>query len=165
MLPLNRENTRTIDRFGGTVLHSTRTNPSKMKELPDALKSCTFPMTDDDLGRQLAGAQESGSAGNRYLIAIGGDDTLSYAARLDQFGVKRDRDSEDHGQRRPATPNIASGFRRRSRAPRRPSGGNGPRSGRMNASGFFGFSDATPGSPRSTRRTSPPSAAAFRNTK
>src|SRR5580698_7044808 len=44
---LNRENTRTIDRFGGTVLHSTRTNPAKMKELPDALKSCTFPKTDD----------------------------------------------------------------------------------------------------------------------
>ena len=35
--PLNRENTRTIDRYGGTVLHSTRTNPSKMKTLPPIL--------------------------------------------------------------------------------------------------------------------------------
>ena len=30
ILPLTRENTRTIDRYGGTVLHSSRTNPSKM---------------------------------------------------------------------------------------------------------------------------------------
>ena len=34
ILPLNRENTRTIDRTGGTYLHSSRTNPSKMKKLP-----------------------------------------------------------------------------------------------------------------------------------
>jgi len=34
VLPLNRENTRTIDRTGGTWLHSSRTNPSKMKKLP-----------------------------------------------------------------------------------------------------------------------------------
>ena len=34
VLPLNRENTRTIDRTGGTYLHSSRTNPSKMKKLP-----------------------------------------------------------------------------------------------------------------------------------
>ncbi len=31
ILPLNRENTRTIDRTGGTYLHSSRTNPAKMK--------------------------------------------------------------------------------------------------------------------------------------
>ena len=34
ILPLNRENTRTIDRTGGTFLHSSRTNPTKMKNLP-----------------------------------------------------------------------------------------------------------------------------------
>jgi len=33
ILPLNRENTRTIDRTGGTYLHSSRTNPSKMSKL------------------------------------------------------------------------------------------------------------------------------------
>ena len=37
VLPLNRENTRTIDRTGGTYLHSSRTNPSKMKKLPPVL--------------------------------------------------------------------------------------------------------------------------------
>src|SRR6266853_720621 len=40
--PLNRDNTRTIDRTGGTYLHSSRTNPSKMKKLPDVLQGQTF---------------------------------------------------------------------------------------------------------------------------
>src|SRR5216684_3469113 len=44
ILPLNRENTRTIDRTGGTYLHSSRTNPSKMKTLPPLLEGQTFPM-------------------------------------------------------------------------------------------------------------------------
>src|ERR1700685_3824640 len=39
ILPLNRENTRTIDRFGGTYLHTSRTNPSKMKSVPEFLNA------------------------------------------------------------------------------------------------------------------------------
>src|SRR4026208_856585 len=46
IFPLNRENTRTIDRTGGTYLHSSRTNPSKMKKLPPALEGQTFPKSD-----------------------------------------------------------------------------------------------------------------------
>ena len=42
ILPLNRENTRTIDRTGGTFLHSSRTNPTKMKNLPPALQGQKF---------------------------------------------------------------------------------------------------------------------------
>src|SRR4051794_35868348 len=42
VLPLNRENTRTIDRTGGTYLHSSRTNPSKMKKLPPVLEGQDF---------------------------------------------------------------------------------------------------------------------------
>src|SRR5215813_9528400 len=84
--PLSRENTRTIDRFGGTVLHSTRTNPSKMKVLPDALKGATFPKTGDtyDVSSQVLKNLEGLKIDT--LIAIGGDDTLSYAAKLHQFG-------------------------------------------------------------------------------
>src|SRR5215475_7659066 len=37
LMPLDRENTRTIDRRGGTVLHTSRTNPSKIQELPEHL--------------------------------------------------------------------------------------------------------------------------------
>src|SRR5438132_1722989 len=40
--PLNRENTRRIDRTGGTALHSSRTNPSKMKKLPPVLEGQGF---------------------------------------------------------------------------------------------------------------------------
>src|SRR6516162_2065476 len=43
IMTLDRENTRTIDRRGGTVLHSSRTNPSKMSKLPDHLASKDFP--------------------------------------------------------------------------------------------------------------------------
>ena len=42
VMPLDRENTRTIDRCGGTVLHSSRTNPAKMTKLPDHLADKDF---------------------------------------------------------------------------------------------------------------------------
>src|SRR5580693_5019401 len=45
VIPLNRENTRTIDRRGGTVLHSSRTNPSKMTKLPPHLAGKDFPVS------------------------------------------------------------------------------------------------------------------------
>ena len=96
VLPLTRENTRTIDRYGGTVLHSSRTNPSKMPELPEFLKGQDFPSkqltksgktsTVYDLSTQVLGNLEK--LGLDSLIAIGGDDTLSYAAKLHALGVK-----------------------------------------------------------------------------
>ena len=96
VLPLSRENTRTIDRTGGTFLHSSRTNPSKMKSIPEFLKGQEFPsnqVTKDgvasnvyDLSKQVLKNLET--LGLDYLIAIGGDDTLSYAARLDKLGFK-----------------------------------------------------------------------------
>ena len=66
VLPLNRENTRAIDRTGGTMLHSSRTNPLKMKKLPDFLKDATFPIQEhgegrrrvDGLRHELPGSQE-----------------------------------------------------------------------------------------------------------
>src|SRR5213078_4215944 len=45
LMPLNRENTRTIDRRGGTVLHASRTNPSKVQKLPDHLVGKDFPVS------------------------------------------------------------------------------------------------------------------------
>jgi 6-phosphofructokinase 1 len=96
LIPLNRENTRTVDRRGGTMLHSSRTNPSKMKKLPDHLVGTDLPVTTNTTGGtetrtwDLTGqvlANLSG-LGIEHLIAIGGDDTLSYAARLDELGVK-----------------------------------------------------------------------------
>lgn len=95
-LPLNRENTRTIDRTGGTYLHTSRTNPSKMKELPPVLAGRDFPKKEAIKKGVPSTVYDVTSAvmknievlGLDYLIAIGGDDTLSYAAALDRHGMK-----------------------------------------------------------------------------
>jgi len=86
--PLNRANTRTIDRQGGTVLHSSRTNPSRMERLPPILAEASFPKTGTtwDVTSQVIKNLEELEL--EYLIAIGGDDTLSYAAQLNAKGVK-----------------------------------------------------------------------------
>lgn len=88
---LTRENTRTIDRTGGTVLHTARTNPrcvaeanvpkhlsaSKLKELPFDGKYYDFtPIVIENLERLGVGC----------LVAIGGDDTLSFASVLSAAG-------------------------------------------------------------------------------
>ena len=86
--PLNRENTRTIDRFGGTVLHSTRTNPSKMRTLPENLAGNDFPKSGETFDVSSAVLKNLEKLNIDCLIAIGGDDTLSYAAKLDKLGVK-----------------------------------------------------------------------------
>jgi 6-phosphofructokinase len=96
ILPLNRENTRTIDRTGGTYLHSSRTNPSKMKKLPPVLEGQSFPpiqstkkgVTSTVYDITPAVLKNIETLGLDYLIAIGGDDTLSYAAELDRQGMK-----------------------------------------------------------------------------
>jgi 6-phosphofructokinase 1 len=88
IIPLNRANTRTIDRTGGTYLHTSRTNPGKVraKEIPEFLKNQYFDPEKEKVDctkhilRVLAHLQIDG------LIAIGGDDTLSYAARLHKEG-------------------------------------------------------------------------------
>jgi 6-phosphofructokinase len=96
VMPLNRENTRTVDRTGGTFLHSSRTNPSKMKKVPEFLQGTTFPSSEFtkkgltstvyDISSQVLKNLER--LGLDYLVAIGGDDTLSYAATLDKLGYK-----------------------------------------------------------------------------
>ena len=104
-LQLTRSNTRTIDRTGGTSLHTSRTNPGKVKrkELPDFLKG----------GFQEGAADEPVDCTQHILrvlehlkldalIAIGGDDTLSYAVRLHKEGfpvvcIPKTMDNDVHG--------------------------------------------------------------------
>src|SRR5499427_5261592 len=96
IMPLDRENTRTIDRRGGTVLHSSRTNPSKMRKLPPHLAGKEFPASGNGKDGAIANTWDVSkqvianlsALGIDHLIAIGGDDTLSYAAKLDALGVK-----------------------------------------------------------------------------
>ena len=87
VIPLNRQNTRTIDRTGGTWLHSSRTNPLKMKKVPAHLAGASFTSANNvfDLTPQVVKNIETLKLD--YLVAIGGDDTLSYAAHLDKQGV------------------------------------------------------------------------------
>jgi 6-phosphofructokinase len=96
ILPLDRENTRTVDRTGGTFLHTSRTNPQKMKKLPPVCAGGNYPLVEStkkgvtskvyDITPQVL--KNVATLGLDYLVAIGGDDTLSYAARLDKEGVK-----------------------------------------------------------------------------
>jgi 6-phosphofructokinase len=96
VLPLTRENTRTIDRTGGTYLHTSRTNPAKMKKLPPGCEGGDFPKSETtkkgvtstvyDVTSQVLKNIEKLRLD--YVIAIGGDDTLSYAARLSKEGMK-----------------------------------------------------------------------------
>ncbi len=82
---------RTIDRTGGTFLHTSRTHPGRVLA--------------DDLPEFLAGSKHAVAKGKLFdctahvlsvvealqidgLIAIGGDDTLSYAAHLHDHGLK-----------------------------------------------------------------------------
>jgi 6-phosphofructokinase len=91
VLPLNRENTRTIDRTGGTYLHTSRTSPSKMKQLPPILAGQDFPKKETPKGATYdvtkAVQKNIEALALDYLIAIGGDDTLSYAAELGRQGM------------------------------------------------------------------------------
>src|ERR1700681_4861711 len=90
--PLTRDNTRTIDRTGGTVLHTSRTNPRKMAANkipqhihPDRIKKLPFdgkhydftPIVLENLDRLGIGC----------LVTIGGDDTLSFSAALSAAGM------------------------------------------------------------------------------
>ena len=92
LVPLDRTNTRIIDRTGGTFLHTSRTNPIRMPllKLPEHVQAQagklrevsngivdTTPIVLENLER----------LGIDYLVAIGGDDTLSYASVLAKQGI------------------------------------------------------------------------------
>jgi 6-phosphofructokinase len=73
-------------RTGGTFLHTSRTNPSRVQasDVPDHLKS-KYAAERNDLTPEVLRNLEF--LGVDYLIPIGGDDTLSYAVRLHREGV------------------------------------------------------------------------------
>lgn len=90
LMPLNRLNTRNIDRQGGTILQSTRTNPARVKvsELPAHLRHYGEGHAPDDrvdltdeVIKNLEFLELDG------LVVIGGDDTLSYGAVLSERGI------------------------------------------------------------------------------
>jgi ATP-dependent phosphofructokinase / diphosphate-dependent phosphofructokinase len=91
--PLDRRNTRTIDRTGGTTLHTSRTNPARMKResLPGWLSTDEADRlrTDEDRYDLTPVVLDHLEAlGIDALVPIGGDDTLSFARVLVDKGVR-----------------------------------------------------------------------------
>ncbi len=90
---LDRNNTRGIDRTGGTMLHTSRTNPPKMRRagLPKHLppkKLESLRVSDEVYDLTPLVLENIEHLHLDCLIAIGGDDTLSFAKRLDSKGVR-----------------------------------------------------------------------------
>ncbi len=88
--PLGREDVRTIDRTGGTALHTSRTNPGKVRsaDVPQAARAAGGTVAQDETVDCTPHVLRNIEAlGIDVLVPIGGDDTLSYAARLSQEGV------------------------------------------------------------------------------
>jgi 6-phosphofructokinase len=90
--PLDRDNTRTIDRTGGTILHTSRTNPRKMRGaalpawLPDAQRG-QYAIGEDLYDLTPLVLDHLSALGVTVLVTIGGDDTLSYSQVLADHGV------------------------------------------------------------------------------
>ena len=84
---LTEELVNRAGRTGGTFLHSSRTNPSKVSKasVPKHLQD-TYSADKNDLTPEVLKNLEW--LGIENLIPIGGDDTLSYGVRLYQEGVK-----------------------------------------------------------------------------
>jgi ATP-dependent phosphofructokinase / diphosphate-dependent phosphofructokinase len=84
---LSEEIVNRAGRTGGTFLHSSRTNPSKVKKsaVPAHLKE-TYTAEKNDLTSEVL--KNLDWLGIDFLIPIGGDDTLSYGVRLVQENVR-----------------------------------------------------------------------------
>ncbi|MBN2431739.1 MAG: ATP-dependent 6-phosphofructokinase [Acidobacteria bacterium] len=84
---LTEERVNKVGRTGGTFLHSSRTRPSHVTRdnVPEHLRDI-YNQDMNDLTPEVL--KNLDYLGIDFLIPIGGDDTLSYAVRLYQEGVK-----------------------------------------------------------------------------
>ncbi len=90
LMPLDRQVVRTVDRTGGTFLHSSRTNPIKVRptEVPEFLRGPDWDPKANifrDFTPHMLKVLEHLELD--VLITIGGDDTLGYAHRVHTEGV------------------------------------------------------------------------------
>lgn len=89
--PLSVDNVRTIDRSGGTILHTSRTNPGSIN--PDGVPGFVtpenrFPTQQGKIDCTPHVLKVLDFLSVDAIIPIGGDDTLSYACRLNKEGVQ-----------------------------------------------------------------------------
>ena len=90
LMPLDRHAVRTVDRTSGTFLHTSRTNPGKVKpnDVPEFLREPDWrPEANDIRDFTPHVLKNLEYLGLDVLIPIGGDDTLSYGHRLHTEGV------------------------------------------------------------------------------
>lgn len=88
-IPLDKQVVRTVDRTGGTFLHTSRTNPSRVAsaDVPDFLREPDWhPENGDKRDFTPHVLKNLEHLGLDVLIPIGGDDTLSYGYRLHTEG-------------------------------------------------------------------------------
>jgi 6-phosphofructokinase len=101
-IPLDPALVRTIDRSGGTFLHTSRTNPTRVnpKDEPEFLRTEGGGDEPRDHTAHVIKAIEK--LGIDAMIPIGGDDTLSFALHLHEQGVPivaipKTMDNDVHG--------------------------------------------------------------------
>ncbi len=101
-IPLDPARVRTVDRSGGTFLHTSRTNPSNVREseVPEFLAGEAEGEPPYDFTPHALRVVDA--QGIDVLIPIGGDDTLSYALRMHEEGVPviaipKTMDNDVHG--------------------------------------------------------------------
>lgn len=102
VIALDPNTVRTVDRTGGTFLHTSRTNPGKVKgpAVPGFLAGRYQGSGPHDLTPHVLEVLESQKID--VLIPIGGDDTLSYGLRMHEEGVPviaipKTMDNDVHG--------------------------------------------------------------------
>jgi 6-phosphofructokinase 1 len=102
VVSLSPASVRTIDRTGGTILHTSRTNPGRVKpgSVPDFLADQAIGDGPYDFTAHAIRVIER--LGLDALVPIGGDDTLSYGLRLHEEGVPviaipKTMDNDVHG--------------------------------------------------------------------
>ena len=101
-LSLTPDVVRTIDRTGGTMLHTSRTNPQKVstENVPDFLADQLDGEGPHDFTDHTLRVLEDQKID--VLIPIGGDDTLSFGQRLHEEGfpviaIPKTMDNDVHG--------------------------------------------------------------------
>src|SRR5215210_7727397 len=101
-LSLTPDVVRTIDRTGGTMLHTSRTNPARVQaaDEPDFLKQGRQDDEPRDHTAHVLCVLEH--LGIEALMPIGGDDTLSFALRLHEESIPvgampKTMDNDVHG--------------------------------------------------------------------
>jgi 6-phosphofructokinase 1 len=101
-MALDPATVRTIDRSGGTFLHTSRTNPAKVKPANEPAFLADGRVGEEPRDHTDHVLRVIERLGIAALIPIGGDDTLSFALRLHHEGVPviaipKTMDNDVHG--------------------------------------------------------------------